>query len=143
VDNVSETIAFIEETWKQFLPGNPFEFSFLDERIDRMCLSEIKLRQVFEIFFILAIFIACLGLFALAAYTAEQRTKEIGVRKILGASVPNLVYLFSKDFVKLVLAANLLAWPIAFYVTDGWLQNFAYRIDLSIWPFLLGGMLSS
>ena len=123
------------------MPNRPFNFAFLDAQIEKSYQLEIKFRQVFGVFFVLAISVACMGLFALAAYTAEQRTKEIGIRKVLGASVSNIAYLFSKDFLKLVVAANLIAWPIAYHTMDGWLQNFVYRIDLSIWPFLLGGVL--
>jgi putative ABC transport system permease protein len=137
--DVAETMVFLEKTWKQFLPLQPFVATFLDARIDRIYVKEQKQRQVIVAMFLLAIFVACLGLYALAAFTAEQRTKEIGVRKTLGASAPSIVRLFSLDFVKLVAAANLIAWPVAFYVMDRWLSGFAYRIDLGLWPFLLGG----
>lgn len=140
-NNIPETVAFIETTWKQFLSKRPFKFVFLDSEIDRIYRSEIKLREIFKMFFVLSIFIASLGLFALAAFTAEQRKKEIGVRKVLGASVPDVVYLFSKDFVKLVLVANLIAWPVAYYAMNEWLQGFAYRIELGVWHFLFGGVI--
>ena len=138
-DRLPETIRFLEDTWKQFIPNRPFEYSFLDDDLDRIYRTELRLGQISGIFALLGIFVACLGLFGLASYTAEQRTKEIGVRKVMGATVPNIVLLLSKDFVKLVLLANLIAWPIAYSAMGKWLQDFAYRIDLEMWIFALGG----
>jgi putative ABC transport system permease protein len=96
--------------------------------------------RLFSIFSILAIFISCLGLFGLSMFVAERRTKEIGIRKVLGSSVPGIVVLLSRTFVKWVLVANIIAWPIAWFAMNKWLQSFAYRIDLTIWPFLLSGL---
>ncbi len=140
--DIPETIAHLEETWNQFLPDRPFHFDFVDESLNQLYREDQKVGQLVGTFAGLAILIACLGLFGLAAFTAEQRTKEIGVRKILGASVRGIVLLLSKEFAKLVLIANLIAWPVAYFAIGDWLQNFAYRVDLSWWVFALGGMLT-
>jgi putative ABC transport system permease protein len=137
--DVPGTINFLHEKWQAFESRHPFEYHFLDQRLDRLYRSETRLLGIFGIFTSLAIFIACLGLFGLVAFTAQQRTKEIGIRKVLGATVANVVALLSKDFVKLVLLANLLAWPVAWYAMHRWLQNFAYRIEISWWVFALAG----
>jgi putative ABC transport system permease protein len=100
-----------------------------------------KVGQLMSTFALLAILVTCLGLFGLAAFTAEQRTKEIGVRKVLGASVKSIVLLLSTEFAKLVIIANLIAWPVAYFLADDWLQNFAYRVDLSWWVFASGGVI--
>jgi len=139
-ENIPETIAFIEKTWKQFVPERPLEFSFLDESLNQLYRDEIRVSQLVGTFTLLAIVVACLGLFGLAAFTAEQRTKEIGVRKVLGASVRNIVLLLSKEFAKLVLIANVIAWPVAYFATHDWLQNFAYRVDIAWWVFMLAGV---
>jgi putative ABC transport system permease protein len=139
--NVAATAQLVETTWKEFAPQQPFEFSFLDQDFDALYRAEQRTGKIFGIFAVLAIFIACLGQFGLAAYMIEKRTKEIGVRKVLGASVAGIAGLLSKDFVKLVLAANLLAWPIAYFAMNKWLQDFAYRIDIGWTVFgLAGGM---
>jgi putative ABC transport system permease protein len=136
---VSEAIAFLRSTWSRVAPERPFEFFFLDEEFGRQYAKDERVAKIFGYAASLAIFVACLGLFGLAAFSAEQRTKEIGVRKVLGASVTGIAGLLSKDFVKLVLAANLIAWPIAYFVMNKWLQNFAYRIDIGWWVFALAG----
>jgi putative ABC transport system permease protein len=135
--NLRATIAQIREQWDKSFPGNPFDFFFLDNYFAVQYNTEQRFGQVFMLFAALAILIACLGLLGLAAYAAERRTKEIGIRKVLGATVANLVELLSKDFVKLVLLANVIAWPFAWYAMNKWLQNFAYRIDISWWVFAL------
>ena len=135
-ENVSGTIGFLEDTWKKFVPNFPFEYSFLDERLDNLYRAEERMGQVFKYFTLLGMFIACLGLFGMASFSAEQRTKEIGIRKILGASVPNVVSLLSKEITKLVLISNLIAWPIAYFIMNRWLQSFAYRTKIGIWVFL-------
>lgn len=137
--NTAETMAFVQRKWSALLPDKPFEYFFLDEDYDKQYQAEQRLGTVFSNFSILAIFIACFGLLGLASYAAEQRTKEIGIRKVLGASVSGIVGLLSKDFVKLVLVANLLAWPVAWYAMSHWLQGFAYRVDLGWWIFALAG----
>jgi len=139
-ENISETVKYIEDTWKNLAHYMPFEYSFLDEDYDNLYVNEKQTRKLFTIFSFLAIFIACLGLFGLASFSADQKTKEIGIRKILGASVPGIVQILNKSFVKWVLIANLIAWPAAFYVMNRWLQNFAYRIELSWWMFILAAV---
>jgi putative ABC transport system permease protein len=138
------TLGFVEATWKRLYPELPFDFYFLDSVFDRLYRSEARQRQLFGVLSGLAVFIACLGLFGLAAYAAEQRTKEIGIRKVLGASTPGIVRLLSGEFTRLVLAANLLAWPAAYLAMNRWLGGFAYRIELAsqLGWFLLAGVLS-
>jgi putative ABC transport system permease protein len=140
--NVSETVKYIGNTWNDFAPGKPYEYSFLDKDYDNLYINEIQTRSLFSIFSFLAIFIACLGLFGLASFVADRKTREIGIRKILGASVPSIVRNMNKFFVLCVLIANLIAWPAAWYVMNKWLQNFAYRIDLSWWMFILAAVLA-
>lgn len=139
--NVSNTIAALRERWSEVAPQRPFEFRFLDEEFERLYRKEHKLAQVFRYFSLLAIFVACLGLFGLASFTASARTKEIGVRKVLGASVQNIVALLSGEFAKWVLIANLIAWPIAWFAMRKWLENFAYRVEIGWGIFLLSGAL--
>ena len=134
------TLASLEETWKQFVPERPFDYQFLDEAFDRYYRAEERLGRIFGYFALLAVFIACLGLFGLASYTAEQRTKEIGVRKVLGASVSNIVVLLTKTFARLVLIAFVFATPLAYLGMNRWLEDFAYRIDISGWIFLTAGL---
>lgn len=141
-ENIPGTIKDIESTWKKFAPNKPFEYSFLDEDYDRLYLNEKQTRKLFSIFSFLAIFIASLGLFGLASFIADRKTKEIGIRKILGASVPRIISILNKSFVKWVLISNLIAWPIAWFIMNKWLQNFAYRIDLSWWMFVAAALLS-
>ena len=136
-DDIPGTLAFIENKFKEYCPGYPFNYSFLDERIDRMYRSEQRLGQIFNYFTLIAIFISCLGLFGLASFTAEQRTREIGIRKVLGASISGILMLISREFVKWVLAANVIAIPIAYIAMNRWLQNFAYRIPIGIWTFVI------
>jgi putative ABC transport system permease protein len=140
--DVAGTLRFIGETWQRFENKHPFEYKFLDETFEKYYLAEERLTQTLGIFSALAIGIACLGLFGLAAFTAEQRTKEIGIRKVLGASVNGIIALLSKDFIKLVLLANLIAWPLAYFAMSNWLQDFAYRIDLGWRVFALAGGLA-
>jgi putative ABC transport system permease protein len=130
-ENIPETIAFIENKWREFDPDRPFEYTFLDESYASQYKAEEKLRKIFVNFTLLAIFIACLGLFGLAAYSAEQRTKEIGIRKVLGSSVLSIMLLLSKDFAKWVLIANIIAWPLAWYGSGRWLENFAYKTPVA------------
>ena len=140
--NLPETIAFVEKTWKRFVPEKPFEFSFLDESLDRLYREEVRVGQLVGTFALLAILVACMGLFGLAAFTAEQRTKEIGVRKVLGASVGSVVLLLSNEFARLVLIANVIAWPIAYFAVGDWLQHFAYRVNVTWWVFGFAGMIA-
>ena len=138
--DLSGTMSFIEKTWKNFAPNIPFEYSFLDESFHIFYQSERKLSQIFTSFSVLAILIACLGLFGLTAYAAEQRTKEIGIRKALGATITNIVSLVSKEFILLVIVSNIIAWPIAYYAMNKWLQNFAYHIEMNLTIFILAAV---
>ncbi|MCY7360359.1 MAG: ABC transporter permease [Rudanella sp.] len=140
--HAAEALALLEKTYRQFEPTGVFDYQFLDQNFSRQYAAEQKQGQLLLLFTSLAIFIACLGLFGLAAFTAEQRTKEIGVRKVLGASVASIVTLLSKDFLKLVLIAIVIASPIAWYAMNRWLQDFAYKIDIEWWVFALAGLLA-
>ncbi|XWW46886.1 ABC transporter permease [Fibrella sp. USSR17] len=140
--NTSQAIAAVEQLWKKIYPQYPFEYAFLDENYNRLYRDEQRTGNLFIFFAGVAIVICCLGLFGLAAYTAEQRTKEIGVRKVLGASVPSLIGLLSKDFLALVAVGILLAAPIAWWAMGSWLQGFIYRIDLQWWMVALAGLLA-
>ena len=137
--NIPATIDYVEGVVKKFSPSYPFSYSFFDEVFERAYFTEQRMGRVFGTFAILAIFIACLGLFGLTAFAAEQRTKEIGIRKVLGASDSKIFLLLSKEFVRWVLLANLIAWPISYFAMNKWLQNFAYRIHIGIVDFLLSG----
>ena len=138
-NNLTETFSFIEKKWKELFPGKPLEYYYLDERIDMQYRIEEQTGRIFGTFTLIGIFIACLGLYGLAAFTAEQRTKEIGIRKVLGASVPGVVSLLSREFTKWVLIANIIAWPVAYFFMKKWLKGFAYRIDMGIGIFILSG----
>ena len=135
-------LAFMEETWNKFVTRRPFEYSFFDEDFNSLYREEERLGKIFTFFTALAIFIACLGIFGLAAFNAEQRTKEIGIRKVVGASVTSIVSLLSIRYIKLIIIANLLAWPIAYFAMNKWLQDFAYHIDLGFVIFGLTGLIA-
>ncbi len=141
-NDISKTISFIEDQWKKIVPGKPFEYFFLDEDFNKLYQSEQKTGQIFTTFSVLAIFIACLGLFGLTAFTVERRIKEIGIRKVLGASISTIVFLISKEFLKWVLIANLIAWPVAYYFMNNWLENFAYKTDITLWVFIFSGIIA-
>ncbi|MCK5303247.1 MAG: hypothetical protein KAJ96_08910, partial [Candidatus Thorarchaeota archaeon] len=141
ISNLNETLAFVKSQWKALWPGHPFEHFFLDTDFDRQYRADEQIGNVFGIFTFLGLFIACLGLLGLASFTAESRTKEIGIRKVLGASVGGIVLMLSKQFTKWVVLANFIAWPVAYYFMDRWLKNFAYRIDIGAWTFVLSGVL--
>ncbi|MEQ8906865.1 ABC transporter permease [Ekhidna sp.] len=133
--------AFIEDSWKEIAPDQPYTFSYLDEELNSLYQKEETTKAVFGLFSVLAIFIACLGLYGIAMYNVKKRTKEIGIRKVCGATQSNLVGLLSRDFIKLVLVANVISWPIAWYFMSKWLENFSYRIDIHWWVFALAGVL--
>jgi len=139
--DISSAVKSIGNKLKEIVPDDPFEYRFLDEVIDNLYKSEQKTSILAKFIAMLAIFISCLGLFGLASFSSEQRIKEIGIRKVLGASIINVIVMLTKDFTKWVLLANILAWPLAWYAMNKWLLNFVYRIDLTIWPFLLAGFL--
>ena len=141
-ENIPATLSFLESKMRQIDPFRPFDYAFLDDSFDSQYRSEERLSRVFSYFAILAVFIACLGLFGLASFTAEQRTKEIGIRKILGASVSGVALLLSKEFTKWVLIANAIAWPIAYFALRFWLQGFAYRTDLTLTAFIVSMAIS-
>jgi predicted permease len=134
-ESIPASLSFIEDTWQKINPSYPFEYRFLDEDFDRYYRAEERMGGLLKYFSILAVFIACLGLFGLASFTAEQRTKEIGIRKVLGARVSQITILLCKEFLMLVLLANVIAWPVAYFVMRGWLQNYAYRTSLGLLVF--------
>ena len=138
--HIAEGLASVQQVWSAFVPDRPLNYAFLDDELDKAYRAELRLGNLFGGFAVLAVVIACLGLYGLAAFTAEQRTKEIGIRKVLGASVGHLVALLSADFLKLVGIAFILAAPVAWFVMNRWLENFAYHIDLTVWVFLLAGL---
>lgn len=137
--SISDVIANLEEAWTKLSPSFPFTFTFLDEQMESLYGTELRLSKMVSYFTGFALIVACIGLLGLASFMAERRTKEIGVRKVLGASVPEIVSMISKEFAWLVLLANLVAWPIAWLAMNQWLQNFAYRIDVSWWVFVAAG----
>ena len=132
----------IESKWKELVPSMPFSYRFLDDAFNNMYQAERRVGKIALSFAVLAIFIACLGLFGLATYIAEQRTKEIGVRKVLGASVSNIVSMLSKDFLKLVLISAIIAFPLAWWAMNKWLQDFAYRVNIGWWIFIAAGFIA-
>lgn len=138
--DVPGTLAFIEKEYENIFPNRIFEYSFLDEDFEQMYLEEQKAGRVILYLAIIGIFIACLGLFGLSSYTAKQRTKEIGIRRIVGASIPNITLHLTRDFVKLVVVANLFAWPAAYYAMHEWLKNFPYRVGVSWLVFIVAGI---
>jgi putative ABC transport system permease protein len=141
-NNIAANINAIESLWKKMAPSEPFNYSFLDEDFNSMYRSEQRTGKIFISFAVFAVVIACLGLFGLATYAAEQRTKEIGIRKVLGATVSNIAGMLSKDFLKLVIIAAVLTFPVAWFAMYKWLQDFAFRIDISWWIFFVAGMIA-
>ncbi len=140
--DTAASLASIERTWTSLDLGYPFEYRFLDEDFDTLYRTEARMGTLFRTFAALAVFIACLGLFGLASFMAEQRTKEIGIRRILGASVTGITAMMSRDFAKWVLAANIVAWPAAWFFMGRWLRGFAYRAELSVWSFVVSGAIA-
>jgi len=138
----AETIARLEEIWRRTVPDRPFEYFFLDQAFDNTYRQERRLAKILNTFAALAVAIGCLGLFGLSSYATQQRTKEMGIRKVMGATVTGVVSLLSRDFLKLVLLANIIAWPVAYLVLNRWLQDFAYRIEIGWWMFVLAGGLA-
>jgi len=138
--NIPFLISQIENKWKSIVPNQPFSYSFMDEDFNKIYQGEQRIGKIALSFSILAILIACLGLFGLVTYAAEQRIKEIGIRKVLGASVTNIMQMLSKDFMKLVAISFVIAFPLAWYFMHKWLQDFAYRVDISWWIFIVAGL---
>lgn len=141
-ENTQDVIELLEKKWKEFAPNYPFEYSFIDNRFNDVYFQEQRMGKIMRIFTALAILIASLGLFGLAAFIAERRTKEIGIRKVNGASIFNIFWLFTKDIAKLVVIAFVLAVPLTWYIMDRWLNNFTYRIDINWFVFIGAGVLS-
>jgi len=129
---LTEALAFAENKWGELFTGNPFDYFFLDTYFNRQYQAEERIGKMFNVFTILGVIISCLGLFGLASFTAERKIKEIGIRKVLGASVSEIVLLLSKETVKWVIIANLIAWPLVYVVMNLWLSNFAYRINVNV-----------
>jgi hypothetical protein len=140
--NVSQTMAGIEKVFQNHNPAFPFSYSFVDDEFDRKFANEELIGKLANTFALLAIIISCLGLFGLSAFAAERRTKEIGIRKVLGASVTHIVSLLSREFLKLVLIALTFSTPLAWYVMKQWLQNFTYRVEVAWWMYVLVGLLA-
>jgi putative ABC transport system permease protein len=140
--NIAATIKHIENVYKEFCPGFALEYDFLDESFARQYEAEKRLKQLLQYLVSVAIILSCLGLFALTAFIAEQKTKEIGIRKVLGSSNTGIFVLLSKDFTRWVLVANLISWPIAYFVLSSWLESYAYHIDIGITIFILSGLLA-
>ena len=138
-ENKKESLDFIKRTWEKFSPDYPFEYSFVSKDYNSLYLHEEKMGEILTAFTVFAILIACLGLWGLTSFIMERRTKEIGIRKVLGSSVLEIITILIKDFTQWILLANLIAWPIAWYVMNWWLQNFAYKIDISWWEFVFSG----
>jgi putative ABC transport system permease protein len=141
-NNIKDNVASIEKIFKKYFPGNPFTYFFMDEWFNKQYASEMQFRKLFTAAAMLAVFIACLGLFGLSVYTVESRTKEIGIRKVLGASVAGVTTLLSKDFTKLVLIGIVVASPVAYIFMDKWLASFAYKIEIEWWVFVLAGIIA-
>ena len=140
--NTKDVIEAIEKSWKALAPGQPFQYSFLDDDFSHMYSNEQRLGKTFGVFAALAIVIACLGLFALTAFTAEQRTKEIGIRKVLGASVNSIITLLSKEFGKLIIIAFVIATPIAWFAVNWWLKAYSYKVEIGVFVYLFAGLIS-
>jgi len=135
----TKTVDYIRSVWRRRIPSFPLDFFFLDANFADLHLAEKKMGDIFSVFSILAVFVACLGLFGLTAHTAEQKTKEIGVRKVLGASTAGVYALLSREFLKWVALANLIAWPVSYYVMHSWLRNFAFRTAIGWEVFPVSG----
>jgi putative ABC transport system permease protein len=138
--DISGLVRQINNKWKEMAPGQPFTYSFMDEDFNNLYKNDQKVGRIFISFALFAIVIACLGLFGLVTYAAQQRTKEIGIRKVLGASEMNITSMLSKDFLKLIFVAALIAFPVAWWAMNQWLNQFAYRISISWWIFLVAGL---
>jgi putative ABC transport system permease protein len=138
--NIPATLQALNDTWRSYVPHRPFQYHFLDDNYNMLYHNEQQTAEIFSTFSTLAIFLACLGLFALAGYITMQRAKEIGIRKVLGAEVLQIVMLIAKDFIKLVVLASVIAFPVAWISMNSWLQSFAYRVNISWWVFLVAGL---
>ena len=133
-------LSHVEGVFKKIAPQDTLKYSFMDEELSRLYTNEQRLIDTLKYFTILAIFISALGLYGLTLYNSNQRTKEIGIRKVNGARISDIVYLLAKESLRWVVLANIIAWPLAFWAVSQWLQNFAYRINITAWPFLTAGI---
>jgi len=140
--NMDQTLKFIKNVWNELEPNHPFAYNFLSDSLDNMYRAEARLGRIFQYFTLLAIVISCLGLLGLSSFMAERRTKEIGIRKVLGASVSGLVRLLSREFLVLVGLANIIAWPVAYFALNQWLRQFAYRVGWGMGVFILAGFIA-
>jgi putative ABC transport system permease protein len=141
-ENISKTMTFIEEEWKEFAPDVPFDYSFFDDALAELYSNEQRFGKIISLFTLLAVFIASIGLFGLSLFIGEQRVKEIGIRKVFGSSVSRIIKLILKEYILMVLVANLIAWPVAYYIMNRWLQNFAYHTKMNAWLFIGAAVLS-
>ena len=137
---LQNTLAYVKKVWGEQMQGNPLSYYFFDDALNAQYRAEERMSSIFNYFSFLSIFLACLGLFGLATFSAQQRIKEVGVRKVLGATIWDVSFILSKEYMKWVVFSNFVAWPVAYYVMHTWLQEFAYRIDLTLLPFLLAGV---
>ncbi|MGE5860234.1 MAG: ABC transporter permease [Ignavibacteria bacterium] len=140
--NTSETLDYVKQTYAEINPAYPFNYTFLDEEYDRLYKTEERLGKLFNYFAVLAVLISCLGFFGLASFMVEQRRKEIGVRKVLGSSVVQVVVLLSKSFAGLVLISNIITWPFAYFFMKDWLEDFAYRVDMNAFNFIISAAIA-
>ena len=138
--NIDETIKSLHAKWGEIVPGYPFDYQFVDEVIEHQYRADLRIEKIINVFSVLIIFIASLGLLGLASFTAEQRRKEIGVRKVLGASLASIIVSLTKEYTRWVLAANFIAWPISYLLMENFLQNYAYKIELELWIFFISGL---
>jgi putative ABC transport system permease protein len=141
-ENYHESISFVREQWDVFVKDQPLDYSFLEDELASKYADDRKTGTIFTIFSILAIFVSCLGLFGLASYTAEQRTKEIGIRKVMGASVSIILHLLSKELIILISISTLISWPAAYFFMKNWLQNFAFKINPGLLTFFIASLLA-
>jgi ABC-type antimicrobial peptide transport system permease subunit len=140
--NIASSMQSIKKIWEKTFPNHVYEYRFLDDKIESFYKQENQLSNLYKIFAVIAIFLSCLGLYGLASFMAVQRIKEVGIRKVLGASVGGVVYLFSKEFIILITIAFIIASPVAWYFMNQWLQDYVYRINISWWIFIVGGISS-
>jgi putative ABC transport system permease protein len=138
--HLNESVRYLHQSWQTIFDNTPLDYHFVDESIERQYGNEQKMEGIFYGFSAISLLIACLGLFGLSIFIVERKVKEIGIRKVLGASITGIVSLISRDFLKLVILAALIASPLSYYFMHQWLQNFAYRIDIGIWVFLISGI---
>ncbi|MCK5168797.1 MAG: hypothetical protein KAQ75_02870 [Bacteroidales bacterium] len=140
--DINKTLKTLEKKWQEFLPQQPFDYFFMDDHFNSLHSAESRTGKILGIFSVLALFIASLGLFGLSSFISEQRTKEIGIRKVLGSTLSGILILLSKQFTRWIIIANIIAWPAAYYFMDKWLQNFEYRTDINLILFAIAGLAS-